>query len=485
MTTQQMKPFAERRSRLLDARGDALAVVPAAPESFRNSDVEHPFRQDSDFFFLTGFDEPDAVAVFNPGGRDERFVLFVRPKDEEKELWHGRRAGVDGARADFGAEQAFDVDDFEEEFAAMLDDRAAIYYRLGNPRWDEKVLGAVDKARWLRKYGHATPSAVSDPSTLLNEMRVRKSAAELEALRRACSLSADGHAEAMRFARPGDYEYQVQAAMEYVFRAGGSPRDGYPAIVASGGNACCLHYTDNDRRMQDGDLLLLDAGCEVGYHTADITRTYPVGGRFSEPQKRVYELVLAAQLEAIEVARPGNPYKLVHDTARRVIAEGLVELGLLPRGVDESLRMHLYREFFPHGTGHWLGMDVHDIGDYKLAGDSRRLQPGMVLTVEPGLYFAPGREQATFYLREFDAEAQVDRRIRLGSKKARKREEAEKDAAEKVEHPIPEEYRGIGVRIEDDILITADGAEVLTDGVPKTVAEVEALCAEPPRLPRL
>ena len=288
----------------------------------------------------------------------------------------------------------------------------------------------------------------------------------------------------MRYARPGLYEYQVQAALEFVFRASGSPRNGYPSIVASGPNACILHYGENSRRLEDGDLLLIDAGCEYGYHAADITRTFPVTGRFSRAQRAIYELVLKAQLAGIAAARPGHRYEAVHEAARRVLAEGLVALGLVPRGLADTLAMHHYREFYMHGTGHWLGMDVHDVGDYRVEGKSRELEPGMVFTVEPGLYFDPDRETATFYLREYSEDEMWERRLRLGLAAAKKLEEEEKAKAATLVHPIPKEFRGIGVRIEDDVLITADGVEVLTAGTPKTVAEIERVCAEPPRLPR-
>jgi Xaa-Pro aminopeptidase len=264
----------------------------------------------------------------------------------------------------------------------------------------------------------------------------------------------------------------------------GSPRNGYPSIVASGANACILHYSENTRRMEDGDLLLIDAGCEYGYHSADITRTFPVNGRFTAPQRAVYEIVLRAQLAGIAAARPGNKYEAVHEAARRVLTEGLVALGALPRGVDESLAMHHYREFYMHGTGHWLGMDVHDVGDYRIDRTSRVLEPGMVLTVEPGLYFDPERESATYHLREYSEEEAWERRLRLGAGAAKKIEDDEKAKAEKITHAVPRELRGIGIRIEDDVLITADGCEVLTAGTPKMIDEVERVCAEPSRLPR-
>jgi Xaa-Pro aminopeptidase len=482
--TFDLAPFLERRRRFADSIGDALAIIPAARETPRNADTNHEFRQSSDFYFLTGFDEPDAVAVINPGHAKERFVLFVRPRDREMEIWNGRRAGVEGAIGVYGADAAYTIDELESRLREYLFDRPTLFYRLGTPAFDARILRLLEHARAVRPRGYVTPVRIEDPGPILHELRLRRSPAELARHRRACEISRDGHAEAMRFARPGLHEYEVQAALEFVFRAGGSPRNGYPSIVASGPNACILHYTENRRRMQDGDLLLIDAGCEYGYHTADITRTFPVNGRFTPPQRTIYELVLKAQLAAIAAARPGARYEAVHEAARRVLAEGLVALGVLPLGVEASLAMHHYREFYMHGTGHWLGMDVHDVGDYRIGGASRVLESGMVLTVEPGLYFDPERESATYYLREYREEEMWDRRSRLGIAAAKKLEDEEKAAAEKVTHRIPEPYRGIGVRIEDDVLITADGAEVLTAGTPKTVDEIEDVCAHAPRLPR-
>jgi Xaa-Pro aminopeptidase len=479
-----LAPFVERRRRFAEAIGDAVAVIPAAREAARNADTSHEFRQDSDFYFLTGFDEPDAVAVINPAHAKERFVLFVRPRDREMEIWNGRRAGVEGAVATYGADAAYPVDELDGKLREHAMDRPALVYRLGNPHHDARVIRLLGELRAVRARGFVVPTRIDDPGPILHELRLRRSPEELARQRRACEISRDAHAEAMRFARPGQHEYEVQAALEFVFRRGGSPRNAYPSIVASGPNACILHYSENSRLMEDGDLLLIDAGCEWGYHAADITRTFPVNGRFTPPQRRVYEIVLRAQLAGIAAARPGNRYEAVHDAARRVLAEGLVELGLLPRGVQESLAMHHYREFYMHGTGHWLGMDVHDVGDYRVRGQSRVLEPGMVLTVEPGLYIDPERESATFHLREFSEEEVWERRYRLGMAAAKKIEDEEKARAEKIAHPIPPEYRGIGVRIEDDVIVTESGCEVLTAGTPKTVEEVERVCAEPPRLPR-
>ncbi len=477
-------PFAERRARFAEAIGDGIAIIPAGHETSRNSDVDHEFRQASDFFFLTGFDEPDAVLVLNPAHPKERVVLFVRPRERESEIWTGRRAGVEGAVAIYGADAAYPVAELDDRLRELCIDRTTLYYALGNPHHDPRILRILDQLRAVRARGFTTPVRIEDPGPILHELRLRKSPAEVAQQRRACQISRDAHTEAMRYARPGLHEYEVQAALEFVFRSSGAPRNGYPSIVASGPNACILHYTENRRLMEDGDLLLIDAGCEYGYHSADITRTFPVNGRFTPTQRAVYEIVLDAQLAAIAAARPGNRYEAIHEAARRVLTEGLVRLGALPRDVADSLAMHHYREFYMHGTGHWLGMDVHDVGAYRLQRQSRVLEPGMVLTVEPGLYFDPDRPSVTYHLREYSEEEMWERRYRLGVAAAKKVEEEEKSRAETVGHPVPPELLGIGVRIEDDVLITASGHEVLTGGTPKTVAEVERVCAEPPRLPR-
>ena len=474
-TLRDLETFIDRRRRFAEAIGDGFAVIPAAREVARNSDVHYEFRQDSDFFFLTGFDEPDAVAVFNPSHVKERFVLFVRPRDREMEIWNGRRAGIEGAVATFGADAAYPVDQLDQKLREYALDRDTLFYRLGNPAYDARITRLLGELRALQRRGHGAPRRIEDPGPIVHEMRLRRSPAELARHRKACELSRDGHIEAMRYARPGMYEYQVQAAMEFVFRAGGSPRNGYPSIVASGPNACILHYSENDRLMQDGDLLLIDAAAEYGYHSSDITRTFPVNGRFTAPQRAIYDVVLRAQLAAIEAAKPGARYEAIHEAARRVLAEGLVDLELLPRSLDDSLAMHHYREFYMHGTGHWLGMDVHDVGDYRIAGESRVLEPGMVFTVEPGLYFDPDREEVTFHLREYNELEMWERRDRMGIAAAKKLEEEEKAKAQTVTHRIPKEFRGIGVRIEDDILVTEDGCEVLTRFVPKEPEEIEEI----------
>jgi Xaa-Pro aminopeptidase len=482
MTTHGQGPFIERRQRFTEALGDAIAIVPGGAEVRRNNDVHYPFRQQSDFFFLTGFDEPDAVAVFNPADAKQRYVLFVRPRDRQMEIWNGRRAGVEGAVAQYGADAAYTIEELDDRLRGWLIDHPTLYYALGNAAYDARITRMLAELRSARVRGHHAPVRLEDPGPILHAMRLHRSPAELAAQRRACEISAGAHVEAMRYARPGLYEYEVQAALEFVCRVQGSPRDGYPSIVASGPNACILHYQENRRRMEAGDLLLIDAGCEYGYYTADITRTFPVNGRFTPPQRAVYELVLKAQQAAIAAARPGQRYEAMHDAARRVLADGLIALGALPRGLDESLAMHHYREFYMHGTGHWVGMDVHDVGEYRIDGRSRVLESGMVVTVEPGLYFDPERDSVSFALREYSEEEMWDRRTRLGMATARRLEEEEKASAEHITHPVPAALRGIGVRIEDDVLITETGSEILTAGAPKTVEDIERTCAQPPRL---
>lgn len=477
--------FRERRGRFAAGLGDGLAVIPAAGMQIRNDDVEHPFRQSSDFFYLTGFDEPDAVAVINPRHPDERFVLFVRPRDKEMEIWNGYRAGVEGARAEYGADAAYPISDLAEKLREYLIGRPNLLYRFGHPSLDGMVNTALAQARQFRERdGRPVPDTISDPHAALAEMRLHKTDLEITALRRACEISADTHREAMRFARPGLYEYQVQAAIEYSFRVQGSPRVGYGSIVASGPNACILHYVENTRQMAAGDLLLIDAGAEYGYHSADITRTFPVDGTFSAPQRALYEVVLAAQEASIGRAVPGSSMKELHETSKRVLSEGLIDLGLVPHGLDDTLAMHHYREFFMHGTGHWLGMDVHDAGGLMLAdGLPRPLEPGMVFTVEPGLYVDPERETVAFPLLEYDYEERMERRYRMGVEAARKLEAEEREQANQTKHSIPAEFRGLGVRIEDDLLITANGYENLTVGVPTAIDEIEELCSERSRLP--
>ena len=472
--------FRAHRIALADRIGhDAVAVVPAAVEQTRNDDVHHVFRQDSDFHYLTGFAEPDAVCVIAPGHDDGDFHLFVRPRDRETEIWTGFRVGIDGAKERFGADAAFDIGSLEQELPRLMRGRDSLFYRLGNDRLDETVTRVMAAVRAQHeRFGVTVPTAVRDIGLVLADLRLRKDPDEIESLRRACRLSADGHMEAMRFTRPGLHEYEVAAAMDFVWRSEGSPRNGYPSIVASGPNAIVLHYIENDRRIEDGDLVLIDAAAEVDMYSSDITRTFPANGSFTAPQRAVYDVVAAAERAGVGAAEPGATLRDVHDASTAVLADGLADLGLVPRSTEEVLSMHLYRTFFMHGTSHWLGLDVHDAGAYRVAGVHRALEPGMAFTVEPGIYVAPDRPEVEFTLLSYDIDAWTERRILQGAAAAREAEEAEKEAAETIVHAIPEEFLGIGVRIEDDILITAEGHENLTGDVPVDPSDVEALCRE-------
>jgi Xaa-Pro aminopeptidase len=464
---------AKRRQRLQDLIGDGIAIVFAGNEVTRNRDTDYEFRQDSDFYYLTGFEEPETIAVLNPTHPTDHFVLFVRPRDKEQETWVGRRAGVEGAVRDLGADAAYPLSEFDEKFREYLIGPTTVFCATeATPR----LLGFVSQARaFSDRAGHSVPAVITDLEPLLAEMRLRKDDTELADLRKAAAISVAGHLEAMRFTTPGLKESRVQAEMEYAFRAGGSPRNGYPSIVASGPNACVLHYTENGRVIENGDLVLIDAAAEYGYQSADVTRTFPAGGRFSTEQAAVYEVVLAAQHAVFDRMIPGAPFETLNDTARAVIAAGLVDLGLLPEGYPAS--MHHYREFFMHGTGHWLGMDVHDVGSYKTASGSRLLEPGMVFTVEPGIYVDPERDSVRLSLLEYDLDVWAERRYRLGTEAARKLEEQEREKAGFIEHPIPPGFSGIGVRIEDDLVITTSGYENLTRDLPAAIGDVEEACS--------
>jgi Xaa-Pro aminopeptidase len=429
-TTARM--FAERRERFLARMEKGVAVVATAPMRVRSNDVEYKYRPDSDFHYLTGFCEPSAVAVLCKDHGTHRFVLFVLPRDKEKETWTGYRAGEEGAVARFGAEAAFPIDELPAKLKEFLANAERLYFRFGrDPRIDETVLATIQALAVQGRAGIHPPHTIVDPSVFLHEMRLIKSADDLACMRRAAGISAEAHREAMRAVYPGMYEYEVEAVLEYHFKRHGSPYPAYPSIVGSGPNATILHYTQNDRRMESGDLVLVDAGCEIEMYAADITRTYPVNGRFTRAQRAVYELVLAAQKEAIARVAPGATFQSVHDRAVEVLTQGLVDLGLLAGGVKDLIETSAYKKFYMHRTGHWLGIDVHDVGRYKTGDQSRVLEPGMVATVEPGLYFGPD------------------------------------------EPGIPEDFRGIGVRIEDDVLVTTEGRDVLTAECPKEPADLE------------
>ena len=477
--------YAEARRRLAEIVGpDGLAVIPAAHEVIRNFDVTHPFRQDSAFWYLTGFPEPEGIAVIAPGHDEGDFTLFVRPKDPSLEVWTGIRAGTGGAIDRYGADAAYELDEFDDVLERMMIGREVIWYTSGNEKFDRRMMSIIDSARSHReRMGGTVPSTIKDVSIPLGEMMLFKTEDQADSLRRACHLSARGHLEAMRFARPGMWEYQVQAALEYFWRLGGSRRNGYDSIVASGANACILHYVENDDQIGDDDLILIDAAAEVDGYSSDITRTFPAAGGFTGPQRAIYEIVLGAEKKGLDLAVPGSSLRTIHDESTRVLTEGMVDLGLLPKSLDESLAMHHYSQFFMHGTSHWLGLDVHDRGAYRIDGVSRPLEPGMSFTVEPGIYVAPDKAEIELTLLEYDLDEWNERRMRLGKKAAAAREAKEKENAEKIEHRVPSVFLGIGVRIEDDVLITPEGHENMTESVPKEVDDVEALCAEESVLP--
>ncbi len=475
--------FAKRREHLASRLGDAIALLPAGREVNRNYDVDYPFRQKSDFHYLTGFDEPDSVMLLDPGGHDEQYVLFVRPRDRETEVWTGLRAGTEGAQRDHLADRAYPISRMEEITRRRLVGRSTVFLPFSHPAFHRRITGLLRGLAGLsQRYGRPVPTDVRDLDALMAEMRLIKSPEEIRLIRTACQISAEGHNEAMRFTQPGHYEFQIQAALEYVFRMRGARRDAYPSIVASGQNACILHYINNGRCVTAGDLVLIDAGAEFGHFSADITRTFPADGRFSAPQRALYEVVWSAQQAALALARPGSSLAAQHDAATAVITEGLVDLGLLPGPVEERIQMHHHREFFMHGTGHWMGLDVHDAGTYRLDGQPRPLEPGMVFTVEPGVY-VDDREEVSLAMLEYDQDEWAERRLTMGAAKAKKLEATAREKAARVSHTVPPAFRGIGIRIEDDVRITASGNEVLTLDVPTDPDLIETVCAESPTLP--
>ena len=427
--------FAERRRHLLDALGgDAIAVYPAAPERVRSNDVEYRYRQQSDFYYLTGFAEPGALCVLQPGHPDHEFVLFVRPRDRERETWTGRRAGVEGAMIDYGANQAYPIDEIDQYLPKWIAERDRLYGALnGDEAFTRRMLGWFEHGRAGRQRTGSGPGGLLDAHEPVHEMRLFKSGAELTAMRRAAAISADAHVAAMRAARPGSWEYEIEALIEYGFRRQGAAGPAYPSIVAAGPNATILHYTSNDRQLGPDELLLIDAGAEYDYYCADVTRTFPTGARFAGRQRDLYAVVLAAQEAAIAAVSPGARFDEPHHRAVHQLVEGLVSLGILRGAVQDIVEQELYKPVYMHRTSHWLGMDVHDVGLYKRHDGARVLEPGMVLTIEPGLYIADFLDD------------------------------------------IAPEWHGLGVRIEDDVLVTADGHEVLTAAVPKAIDEIEAL----------
>jgi Xaa-Pro aminopeptidase len=439
-----MKSYAARRARLINqmlAKGGGVAIIPTAPEVMRNRDADYPYRHDSYFYYLSGFAEPEAVIVLI-AGKNSQSILFCREKNLEREIWDGYRYGPEAAREKFGFDTAFAIESLATEMPGLIANSPALFYALGSDsKLDVQVKEWLQAARMQARAGVTAPSTMHDVNVLLDEMRLFKDTEEVDIMKRAAAISAQAHRRAMRTSRPGLREYQLEAELLHEFRRQGSQFPAYGSIVATGPNACVLHYRASDAEIRDGDLVLIDAGCELDGYASDITRTFPANGRFSGPQKDLYEIVLAAQDAAIAETRPGKRFMDGHDAAVRVLAQGMLDTGLLDAdkvgSVDDVIEKGAYRQFYMHRTGHWLGMDVHDVGEYRepASGEEkpwRKLEPGMVLTVEPGIYVRPGEG-------------------------------------------VPEQFWNIGIRIEDDAVVTASGCEIITSDAPKTVADIEAV----------
>jgi len=425
---------ANRRKRLADSMGSGVAILRAAPERIRNRDANHPYRFDSYFHYLSGFPETDAILVI-VAGATPKTILFCLDKDQEREIWDGFRYGPDQARELFEVDETHSITKVDEILPKLLSNQDALYYELGgDPQSDRKVIDWLNQVRALGRSGVTAPDQIRDIRSILDEMRVVKDASEIETMRRAARISSQAHVRAMQLTRPGMMEYEVEAELLHEFRRNGAQSPAYTSIVAGGANACVLHYVNNDKVLNDGDLLLIDAGCELDGYASDITRTFPVNGKFSGPQRDVYELVLAAQAAAIEQVKPGHEWEDPHHAALQVLVQGMLDLGLCNGTPESVIETGDYKKFYMHRTGHWLGMDVHDVGDYKRGGEWRKLEPGMMLTVEPGCYI-------------------------------------------RADDSVPEQFWNIGIRIEDDALVTDDGCDIITVDVPKSIAEVESLMA--------
>ena len=431
--------FRERRDRLIEQMGpNSIAIIATSPVAMRNRDADYKFRTDSSFFWLTGFAEPEAVAVFETGdvGEEYSYSLFCRERDREMEIWNGYRAGVDGAVEDYDADEAYAIDLLDEEIIEKLANKEKLYYRIGQRAdFDARVCAWIKQVDEQQRRGNGAPSQIVQLDQILDEMRLHKSAQEIELMQIASKISAEAHTRAMQKVRPGMMEYALEAELNYIFGQNGC-LPSYNSIVGGGENGCILHYVENNKPLKDGDLVLIDAACEYEYYASDITRTFPVNGKFSPEQKALYEVILNAQLAAIDAVRVGNSYKEPHHIAVRIMVQGLLDLGLMKGDIEQIIATEAYQQFYMHGTGHWLGMDVHDVGSYKAEGDWRAYEEGMVVTVEPGLYIAPDDET------------------------------------------VDAKWRGIGIRIEDDVVATANGPLVLTKNVVKSVADIEALMAQ-------
>ena len=429
--------FARRRKNLMaQMEPNSIAIIPSAREQVRSRDTEYPFRQDSDFYYLSGFAEPDAVLVLLPGRRHGQFIVFCRERDPAMELWNGYRAGPEGVCLRHAADDAFPIGDIDDILPGLIEGRDRVYYSMGRSAdFDRQIMGWVNSIRGKESSGAVPPGEFTDLDHMLHELRLFKSAAELRLMRKAAQITTRAHERTMRHCRPGMYEYQLEAELQHEFASSGARHAAYNSIVGSGENGCILHYVENNRKMRDGDLVLIDAGCEFEYYASDVTRTYPVNGRFSAEQRALYELVLRAQEAAISQVVPGNHWNQPHDASVRTITEGLVKLGLLKGRLDSLIKQQAYRRYYMHRVGHWLGMDVHDVGDYRVGGQWRVLEPGMVMTVEPGIYVAPG------------------------------------------DNKVARKWRGIGIRVEDNVLVTPEGCEVLTAALPRSVEQIEGLMA--------
>lgn len=429
--------YKRRRKHLMQIMGeDAVAILPAALVRMRNRDAEFQYRQDSDFHYITGFDEPEAVAVLVPGRDHGEYILFCRENDKKMETWNGLRAGQDGAIEKYGADDSFPVDDIDDILPGLLENKEKVYYTMGvHPDFDQRVIMWVNRLREQSRRGIHTPSEFVSLDHQLHDMRLYKSAAEVKVMRKAAQISAKGHIRAMQFCKPGVYEYQLEAELLHTFMHGGARSSAYSSIVGGGKNGCILHYVENSEILKKGDLVLIDAGAEMECYAADISRTFPVSGKYSKEQRALYDIVLAGQLAAIEQVKPGNHWNDPHEAAIKVITQGLIDIGILKGKLKTNIEKETYKDFYMHRTGHWLGMDVHDVGDYKVDGEWRVLEPGMVLTVEPGLYISDNHDK------------------------------------------VAKKWHNIGIRIEDDVLVTKDGHDVLSKDVLKDPDEIEALMA--------
>ena len=425
--------FVRRRHELASAIKFGIAVIPTAAERIRNKDAHFPYRFDSYFHYLTGFNEPESVVVVI-GGKPSRSILFCRAKHEEREIWDGFRYGPEEAKTQFNFDDTFAIDEIDKILPQLIENRDAIFTPIGiESNWDNKMMGWLNKTRSRAREGVTAPASLIDVREILDEMRLIKDPDELNIMRRAAKISAEAHVNAMLATRPEKYEYEIEAELLYHFKKNGSQFPAYTSIVAGGKNACILHYIDNNAVLNDGDLLLIDAGCELDGYASDITRTFPVSGKFSGPQRIIYELVLDAQRAAMEATSRGNSWQMPHDAATKVLAQGFIDLKLCHGSLDKVLENREYSRYYMHRTGHWLGRDVHDVGNYKDDGQWRSLEPGMVLTIEPGCYIRSAPD-------------------------------------------IPEQFWNIGIRIEDDAIVNQDsGCEIITSGVPKTINDIESL----------